>query len=502
MKITVRAAAMAALFLVATGARAQDVTLTARDGSLELSGTMQAYDGAFYRVETEYGLLTLDAQGVVCAGPGCPDLTAFVARAEIAAAPRESAHLIPALIAGFAKAEGLDLLQELSQPGARPEFVLRQPETGRDVLRLALRGAEAAAGGGEGGEGGADIVLSRRDDPGNPRGRVLALDAFAPLVAPGNPLRAIAPADLAAALRGEINDWGALGGPEGMPIALHALTGAAAPQAALRAAFLGGAALRPDAIRHADAAGLAAAVARDPLALGVGLSSARGAARALPLRGPCGMVGAATAHALKSGDYPLPAPLYLRTPPRRLPLAAREFLAYLTTPEAQADIRRAGFVDLAPVEQGLEAQGGRLAAAIAAAGPEVDLPELQRLVAMMQGRRRLSVTFRFEDGSAALESRSRGNLRDLARALEAGLLEGREILLVGFSDALGPAEANRALALRRADTVRAALGGALRLPGGTGPEIGVDSFGEALPIACDDTAAGRRANRRVEVWLR
>ena len=29
----------------------------------------------------------------------------------------------------------------------------------------------------------------------------------------------------------------------------------------------------------------------------------------------------------------------------------------------------------------------------------------------------------------------------------------------------------------------------------------VMAFGEALPMACDETAAGRRLNRRVELWL-
>ena len=28
------------------------------------------------------------------------------------------------------------------------------------------------------------------------------------------------------------------------------------------------------------------------------------------------------------------------------------------------------------------------------------------------------------------------------------------------------------------------------------------AYGEALPIACDETAAGRRLNRRVELWLK
>jgi phosphate transport system substrate-binding protein len=32
--------------------------------------------------------------------------------------------------------------------------------------------------------------------------------------------------------------------------------------------------------------------------------------------------------------------------------------------------------------------------------------------------------------------------------------------------------------------------------------MAVDAFGEAMPMACDDTAWGRQVNRRVEVWVR
>jgi phosphate transport system substrate-binding protein len=30
----------------------------------------------------------------------------------------------------------------------------------------------------------------------------------------------------------------------------------------------------------------------------------------------------------------------------------------------------------------------------------------------------------------------------------------------------------------------------------------LEAFGEAMPMACDDTAWGRQVNRRVEVWVR
>ena len=33
-------------------------------------------------------------------------------------------------------------------------------------------------------------------------------------------------------------------------------------------------------------------------------------------------------------------------------------------------------------------------------------------------------------------------------------------------------------------------------------DMDATAFGEALPMACDDSEWGRQVNRRVEVWLR
>ncbi|MEE4188301.1 MAG: cell envelope biogenesis protein OmpA, partial [Roseobacter sp.] len=57
-----RAAVLAALFLFEPGgaALAQDVTLTSRDGRMEIAGTLLGYDGDFYRLDTLFGELTVD----------------------------------------------------------------------------------------------------------------------------------------------------------------------------------------------------------------------------------------------------------------------------------------------------------------------------------------------------------------------------------------------------------------------------------------------------------
>src|SRR6056297_3890226 len=100
----VRAAFRAALFLfcMATAAIAQDVTLTSRDGDVEISGNLLGFDGEFYRVDTVYGELTVDGSGVLCDGPGCPNLEHYVARVTLAGAPVIGRVLMPALLEAFA----------------------------------------------------------------------------------------------------------------------------------------------------------------------------------------------------------------------------------------------------------------------------------------------------------------------------------------------------------------------------------------------------------------
>ena len=194
--------------------------------------------------------------------------------------------------------------------------------------------------------------------------------------------------------------------------------------------------------------------------------------------------------------------MFLYFPARRLPRLAREFLAFTRGPAAQIVIRRSGFVDQTPEEIAVEQQGNRFANAIAKAGSEITLGELQRMAATLTPMARLSTSFRFEAGSIRLDAQSRSNVQQLARALEVGQYDARRLLFVGFSDGNGASEANRDIALRRADAVRRAVSEAAVAANLARVELGVDAFGEAMPMACDDSAWGRQANRRVEVWVR
>jgi phosphate transport system substrate-binding protein len=260
--------------------------------------------------------------------------------------------------------------------------------------------------------------------------------------------------------------------------------------------------LSEQAKEHPDGPALAKAVADDPFGLGVSSRSELGNAWELALEGDCGFALRATRRAVKTEDYPLTAPLFLYMPARRFPKLVREFLDYLRDPSAQLVIRRAGFVDRAPEEIVINAQGDRFANAIARAGAEIDLPELQRMVQILSPLRRLTTTFRFEAGSARLDAQSRSNVQQLARAMELGLYDARHLVFVGFSDGEGPAGPNQAIAMRRAEAVQRAVTTAAETANLDRITLQTEAFGEAMPMACDDSEWGRQVNRRVEVWVR
>jgi len=493
MRSDLRAAIFAALMLgtavPGTPAPAQDVTLTSRDGSLALSGVLQGYDGEFYRIETSYGALTVDGQGVICDGPACPDLTAPKAVIRLVGAADAGAALLPPLIAAFAQARGLDF-------AAGVPALITDPATGQVLAEFSFAAMPPDAARTEAKAGRAELIVAAATEP-DFGARALALDALIPIVARDNSLPLISTADLARALSGEVTNWAQIGGPD-MPLVLHALTPDSDLQQALSARLGRDIAA---AVTHPDLATMAQAVARDPFALAVTGRASAGAARALPLTDSCGFPLLPTPLAVKAEDYPLSLPIYLLTPRRRLPLVAREFLEFLASPQAEVAVAAAGYVDRSAERQPMTADGLRLINAIKGAGEETTLADLQRLAGVMGGADRLSLTFRFQDGSSQLDAHSRENLTDLARMLEAGLFRDTALILAGFSDGSGAAATNLDLSESRARAVLAALQAAA--PGLTPAQLPVvQAFGEALPMACDSTAPGRRLNRRVELWLK
>lgn len=482
-------------------------------GGFEVTGRVLGHDGTYLRLQTEAGPITIDPAGLTCEGAACPDPDLSAPSWHIVGAPRIGETLLPSLIEGFAFASGYEAVR--TETGtATFDYALSDRETGKVLARFALQltsGAkalaalqsqEADAGLHVGALPEPFVVGARRAGLGDLAGprqvRVLAFDGLVPVVAPRLAVPQISLDDLVAAFRDEVRGWSEIGGPD-LPLRLHL-----APfdhAAWFGQTQLAGGALSDAVTLHEDAAGLTAAV--EAIDGGLGLVSFRdeGDAQPVPVAGHCGPRIAADAVSLRTRDYPLTMPLILVVPDRRRPPLAEEFLAWLDTDRAEAVVRRVGFVDLGIVPIPIESQGGRLAEAIARAGQDVSLAELQAMVAAMDGRVRLSPTFRFEADTLDLDLASRAALDELALQIAAGRFDGRSLLLAGFSDGQGPAQASRAMSGARAEAVLDALARAL---GGALPEgvrVRTRAFGEALPMGCDDTDWGRRINRRVELWV-
>jgi len=515
-----RAAGLAAFFVwvIMAPLAAQDVTLTSPDGSVEVNGTLLGFDGDFYRVETIYGELTVDGSGVNCDGPACPDLQNYVAELSVSGSATIGEVLMPALIEGFALRNGYTAsrervddthfvytLRSKSDEAVQGKFTFRVTNTDEGFADLLADEA--------------DIVMSLReirltesrrateaglgDLQGPNRSRVLALDAMVPITAPGNPVDAISPAVLARVFAGRVTNWTELGGPDA-PISIHLRDPKSGLSQAVQDRLMAPAGLVLDStiVRHATNKALSKAVTDDPFAIGISSYSETGNADVMVLTGTCGFSLRAGRVTIKTEDYPLTAPMFLYIPARRLPKLARDFLTFTRSPSAQIVIRRAGFVDQAPEELSINQQGDRFANAISLIGSEINLQEVKRLVTVLSPMKRLSTSFRFRAGSSALDAQSLSNVQQLARAIETGVYDERSVKFVGFSDGQGPADGNKKIALERAGAVLAAVKKAAETVNIDDLDISVDAFGEALPMACDDSAWGRQVNRRVEIWVR
>ncbi len=157
----------------------------------------------------------------------------------------------------------------------------------------------------------------------------------------------------------------------------------------------------------------------------------------------------------------------------------------------------AGFVHITEVGEAAppDAESGDIEEA---PNPLIDVPEDTEDVTVFLVREGYAILrdLAFLSGSATLDP---GPSTDLT-ALAAWMLNtpGSRIALVGHSDNVGSATANRALSRRRAEAVRARL---IESHGIAGDRIEADGVGYLSPIAPNTTEAGRAENRRVEAVL-
>ncbi|KQV27194.1 OmpA family protein [Massilia sp. Root335] len=101
----------------------------------------------------------------------------------------------------------------------------------------------------------------------------------------------------------------------------------------------------------------------------------------------------------------------------------------------------------------------------------------------------------FATDRAELNANGMANVRKLAEIMMQN--PDRTVMVEGFTDSTGSAAHNKDLSERRAASVAQALA-SLGVPR---ERIGMRGYGEAFPVASNDTASNRQLNRRVEIVL-
>jgi phosphate transport system substrate-binding protein len=220
------------------------------------------------------------------------------------------------------------------------------------------------------------------------------------------------------------------------------------------------------------------AVAKDELAIGfVGLAQV-GSNRALAVQDGKGPARAPTLATISTEDYPFTRRLFFYTPEHPQRPIVHDFVEFSLSDEGQQLIDQTGFVSLN-------------IKATPAASPQ-DAPEAYSK--WTTGGQRLSFNFRFRAGGAALESKSIRDIDRMSRFIRAAASRPR-VALFGFTDDRGDGQKDIEVSRQRAKVVADAL-----KKKGIDTDI-VEGFGSVLPVASNDTPAGRMRNTRVEVWL-
>jgi phosphate transport system substrate-binding protein len=334
---------------------------------------------------------------------------------------------------------------------------------------------------------------------------VVALDNVVLMLSPRNPVKALSLPQLRDIFTGRIKTWSAAGGPE-LPITVFTPPHGASEFDSFCEMVMGMTdpaecekAVEPTVKRQiASAADLSDEVAASAGGIGLGSAAFLRANHAVAINTECGVVAPASAGSAKGEDYPLVRPLYYYAAPSRDTEAAR-FLNFATSDAARPVIEAAGYI---PVHAG--AGDGYTAARVEAAGDARDggrtrirPADVGAFEEATQGATRLPIVLHFQPGSDDLDTRARADLQRLAALMRTGAHEKAELVLIGYSQALGDYATNHEISQRRVNAVKAALASNFSIKAAVA--VGV---GPAAPIACNLEPTGRFLNQRVEAWVR
>ncbi|HZX17717.1 MAG TPA: phosphate ABC transporter substrate-binding/OmpA family protein [Pseudomonas sp.] len=403
------------------------------------------------------------------------------------------ARLGPALVKGLFEEQGLSAIRIEAGAAENEQKIIGKTADGRSVsIEVAAHGsgtgftsladgsAELAASSRPIKDSEATSLLSLGDLKSASAEQIIALDGLAIILHPSNPLAALNTAQLAQIFAGEISDWAQLGAPAGS-ITLYARDDKSGTFDTFKELVLSanGKTLAANAKRFESSEKLSDSVSQDPNGIGfIGLPYIRHA-KAVAIAAGDSQPMLPSLTLIATEDYPLSRRLFLYNQPELSNPWGRALVQFAHSPRGQAIVEQSGFI--AQTVQAVKIPAN------------AQMPANYQTLA--QNAQRLSVNFRFQEGSANLDNKA---LRDLNR-LMAYLQEQNKlhdkVVLVGFGDAKADTARAELLSKLRAMAVRRELnkGGVIFRD--------IIGMGDELPVAANSGDDGRIKNRRVEVWV-
>lgn len=115
-----------------------------------------------------------------------------------------------------------------------------------------------------------------------------------------------------------------------------------------------------------------------------------------------------------------------------------------------------------------------------------------------QGHNVLLTTYGFDflPGQSEIKSDNFELLNKITEAINT--FESPYVLVMGHTDATGSEETNQALSIKRAETVASFLKKVGKMPA---ERVNFEGYGEARPVASNETKEGRAKNRRIEILI-
>ena len=510
-----RAMCLSVAALVISTASEAEVVISSKDGKTSIRGTISSFEDGMYTISTSVGTITLDANLVDCAGEECPEIDPLDQLVRIAGPEFLLVDLMPDLFQSYAEQTDSEPAYPIQNGNSEPVELYRrdsrlitfetQTQTPNEAFQALLRGdVEVVLSDRRINEQEIDAFLSEGlgDLSAPNQESIVAQDGIVALVSDQNSVKRLSVVELMEIFAGSVTNWAQLGGSD-LPINVYlpddgGTLAETFELTLLEPEFLS---VTSKAQRLPSLQEIDYAIANDPGGIGITSLSTLKNSKLVELVASCGVPIRSHRFAVKAEDYPFSRRIYMYTADRELPSHAKKFVDHAKETSSSLGLNGSALLGLDPEVATISDHGHQLAFSLADPVHAFQMQSLRDFAQTVFDAERLSITFRFNEGSSQLDNKAAADAERLLAHMSDDEFEGREVLLIGFTDSIGSSDINRVLSTRRAEHVLDTID--------TLSESGVDrdsiramGFGEAYPVACNTTEFGRELNRRVEVWVR